>query len=336
MKTLVTGGAGFIGSHVADNCLKLGHEVVILDNLQGGNLLNIPKKALFIKGSVTNQNLVSSLFKEHRFDYVYHLAAYAAEGLSHHIRRFNYNNNLIGSVNLINESIKHRIKCFIFSSSIAIYGSQPSPLSENTPPKPQDPYGISKYAIELDLQAANHVFGLNYIILRLHNVYGPKQNINDRYRNVIGIFIRQILDGKPLTIFGNGQQTRAFSFITNIASDIANSVNINRAYNETINIGSDKPYSINYIAKVILNEFNAKERIEYLPERFEVLHAYANQERSNSIFGKRKEVEIEEGISLMAGWIKKHSRLEKIRYFKNIEIINKLPAIWNHPSNKDG
>src|SRR5690606_24729495 len=142
---------------------------------------------------------------------------YAAEGLSHFIRRFNYTNNLIGSVNLINEAIKHDIKCFVFTSSIAVYVVAEPPMVETMVPQPEDPYGVSKYSVEQDLKIAHEMFGLNYIVFRPHNVYGEHQNIGDRYRNVIGIFMNQIMQGKPLTVFGDGQQTRAFSYIDDVA-----------------------------------------------------------------------------------------------------------------------
>jgi UDP-glucose 4-epimerase len=189
-KALVTGGAGFIGSHLIEDLSAQGHEVVCLDDLSGGYRDNVVLPAEFVHGSVCDVDLVNELFARQRFDYVFHLAAYAAEGLSHFIRRFNYNTNLIGSVNLINASVLHEVKCFVFTSSIAVYGANQVPMTEDLMPSPEDPYGISKLAVELDLRAAHHMFGLNSIIFRPHNVYGERQNIADRYRNVVGIFRR--------------------------------------------------------------------------------------------------------------------------------------------------
>ena len=143
-KSLVTGGAGFIGAHVVNHLVASGQEVVVLDDLSGGFIENVNPKAEFINGSITDHVLVAELFDKHKFKYVYHLAAYAAEGLSHFIRRFNYNNNLTGSINLINESIKHKIDCFVFTSSIAVYGSQTVPMIETAYPLPEDPYGVAK------------------------------------------------------------------------------------------------------------------------------------------------------------------------------------------------
>ena len=162
--SLVTGGAGFIGSHVARHCRDLGHKVVVLDDLSGGFQDHIPSGVDFVEGSINDHKLVDKLFDVYNFDYVYHLAAYAAEGLSHFIRRFNYTNNLIGSVNLINAAVRHECKCFVFTSSIAVYGANRLPMEERMIPRPEDPYGVSKYAVELDLKSAHEMFGLNYII----------------------------------------------------------------------------------------------------------------------------------------------------------------------------
>src|SRR3954466_9388806 len=143
--SLVTGGAGFIGSHVAKHCLNAGHQVVVLDDLSGGFRDHVPEGAVFVEGSITDEKLLAQLFDRHKFDYVYHLAAYAAEGLSHFIRKFNYTNNVIGSILLINEAVKHEVKCFVFTSSIAVYGALPAPMSESMIPRPDDPYGPAKF-----------------------------------------------------------------------------------------------------------------------------------------------------------------------------------------------
>src|SRR5208283_4446281 len=161
LTSLVTGGAGFIGSHVVDSLLAMGHEVLVLDDLSGGFRENVNPTAKLVEGSVTDAALVDELFATHYIDYVYHIAAYAAEGLSHFIRNFNYTNNLLGSINLINNAVRHRCRCFVFTSSIAVYGSGRTPMHESMAPQPEDPYGISKYAVELDLMAAKHMFGLD-------------------------------------------------------------------------------------------------------------------------------------------------------------------------------
>ncbi len=255
---LVTGGAGFIGSHVSQHLLNSDYNVIILDDLSGGFLENVPKNAIFINGSIVDKRLISEIFSEYKIDYVFHLAAYAAEGLSHFIRNFNYTNNLIGSINLINASIRSKVKCFVFTSSIAVYGEGQTPFTESTQPHPEDPYGISKYAVELDLMNANKMFGLNYIIFRPHNVYGENQNIGDKYRNVIGIFMNRIMNNQSLPIFGDGSQTRAFSYIDDVAFPIAKSISFPNAYNEIYNIGGDKPYTVKHLAELVRENYKLK------------------------------------------------------------------------------
>jgi len=327
-KSIITGGAGFIGSHVARHCLALGHEVVVLDDLSGGFEDHLPEGVQFVKGSITDAQLVTELFAEHRFDYVYHLAAYAAEGLSHFIRRYNYNTNLVGSINLINEAVKHKVKCFVFTSSIAVYGKGQLPMTEELTPQPEDPYGVSKYAVELDLRAAHEMFGLNYIVFRPHNVYGENQNIGDKYRNVIGIFMNQIMQGKQLTIFGDGTQTRAFSYIDDVAIPIAKSVTIPEAYNQVFNIGADKPYTVNELATVVCQEFGVSPDINYLTARNEVLHAYSDHTKAHRVFGAPTGIDLQEGIQRMAQWARRVGARQG-QEFSNIEITEKLPQGWN-------
>ena len=327
--SLVTGGAGFIGAHVVNELIGMGHKVVVIDDLSGGFEDHINSKAIFLKGSVYDEVFISKVFEEYKFDYVYHLAAYAAEGLSHFIRRFNYNNNLIGSINLINESIKHKIKCFVFTSSIAVYGAGQLPMSEDTAPLPEDPYGVSKYAVELDLRSAHEMFGLNYVVFRPHNVYGEYQNIGDRYRNVIGIFMNQLMQGNPLTLFGDGNQTRAFSYISDVAPYIAQSVSNPEAQNQVFNIGADKEYTINELAQTVMNVMDIKGELRYLPARNEVVNAYSDHSKAKKIFGisEGSFTSLETGVKKMATWAREVGARASST-FDNIEITEKLPSIW--------
>jgi UDP-glucose 4-epimerase len=326
-EVLVTGAGGFIGSHVVDELLQRNHRVVALDDLSGGFPDNVNKQAQFVEGSVTDLELIGRLFQQHRFEYVFHLAAYAAEGLSHFIRRFNYENNLIGSINLINASVNHGVKCFVFTSSIAVYGRNQLPMTEELVPQPEDPYGISKYAVELDLRAAHELFGLNSIIFRPHNVYGERQNIGDRYRNVVGIYMNNILQGKPLPIFGDGEQTRAFSYIGDVAPIIAQSVEVPAAYNEIFNVGADEPYSVNQLAQVICKAMGAEFRPQYQPARNEVKHAYSAHEKVARVFGYRPRFSLEDGIGRMADWVKKAGARQS-KSFGALDIEKNLPPSW--------
>ena len=325
--SLVTGGAGFIGAHLTNELINLGHKVIVLDDLSGGYIENVNKDAIFIEGSITDYKLLEEIFNKYNFDYVYHLAAYAAEGLSHFIKRFNYNNNLVGSVNLINESVKHKIKCFVFTSSIAVYGAGQLPMTESLIPTPEDPYGIAKYAVEQELKVTKEMFGLDYVIFRPHNVYGEYQNIADKYRNVLGIFMNQLLQEKPLTIFGDGMQKRAFSYIGDIVPHIAKSVNIKDAYNNVFNIGADKEYTVKELAETIMQVMQTKQELKLLPARNEVVNAYSDHSKAKKVFNITDSTTLIDGVTKMVEWVKKHGAKETPK-FKNIEITEKLPEVW--------
>jgi UDP-glucose 4-epimerase len=325
---LVTGAAGFIGSHVARHLLDGGMHVVALDDLSGGYLDNVPRDAQWLRASVTDYGLLQSLFEEEGFDYVFHLAAYAAEGLSHFIRRYNYETNLVGSVNLINLSVLHDVTCFVFTSSIAVYGANQLPMTEHLTPQPEDPYGVSKYAVELDLAAAHRQFGLDYIIFRPHNVYGEHQNIGDKYRNVVGIFMNQILNSEPLTIFGDGEQTRAFSYIDDVAPVIARSVLSPPAYGQVFNVGGDQPYTVNQLAEVVREAMGVPSHpIVHLPARNEVKHAFASHDKAAQFFALPEHVSLRDGVGAMARWVHCVGS-RKTEDFADIEIPLGLPEGW--------
>ena len=327
-QVLVTGAAGFIGSHVCRCLLHQGHRVIALDDLSGGFRDHLPNGAEFVQGSVTDEALVQKLFAEHEFDYVFHLAAYAAEGLSHFIKRFNYTNNLLGSINLINAAVNHDVKCFVFTSSIAVYGRNQLPMTEELVPQPEDPYGIAKYAVELDLREAHEMFGLNSVIFRPHNVYGENQNIGDRYRNVIGIFMNQVLQGQPMTIFGDGKQTRAFSYIDDVAPVIAASIERPECYNQVFNVGADKPYTVLEVAQAVGQAMGAAPGIRHLDARNEVVHAYSSHAKVQRHFGDLvKNVPLEAGVARMAAWAKKTGARQG-KAFEAIEVRKNLPRSW--------
>lgn len=325
--SLVTGGAGFMGSHVTEHLLRMGHDVVVLDDLSGGFRENVPEPATFVEGSILDHELIDRLFDRHSFDYVYHLAAYAAEGLSHFIKRFNYNNNLIGSVNLINAAITHNVKRFLFTSSIAVYGAGQSPMSEDMIPIPEDSYGISKLAVEQELRVSHEMFGLDYVIFRPHNVYGERQNIGDRYRNVVGIFLCQLLRGEPMTIFGDGTQQRAFTHINDVAPIIASSGELPAARNQLFNIGADTPYTVNELAEVVACAMGYPCKVNYLDARNEVKIAFSDHSKAERVFGAREKTSLQEGVARMAAWAREHGARES-NVFEGIEILKNMPPSW--------
>jgi len=326
---LVTGGAGFLGSHVARALLTSNRvRIVVLDDLSGGFRHNLPDQVEFIEGSILDYLLLARLFQQYRFKYVYHLAAYAAEGLSHFIRRFNYSNNVIGSVNLINEAVRFQVDCFVFTSSIAVYGSIDPPMREDQTPRPEDPYGIAKLAVELDLQAAHHMFGLPYVIFRPHNVYGEYQNLADPYRNVIGIFMNHLFQNTPLPIFGDGTQRRAFSYVGDIAPLIAQAPWIPAAHLEIFNIGTDASCSVNELAGEVARAMGKPDHpVQHLPARNEVRLAYSDHRKAKRIFGHYPETSLAEGLSKMAAWAATVG-IQQSKPFDAVEITRNMPPSW--------
>jgi len=327
-KILVTGGAGFIGSHLVEELVRRGHEVTALDDLSGGFVDNVGDEAVFIELSINDVDRINRLFEERRFEYVYHLAAYAAEGLSHFIKRFNYHNNLIGSVNLINASVNTGVRCFVFTSSIAVYGTSAElPMTEETRAVPEDSYGVAKLAVEQELKISKDMFGLDYIVFRPHNVYGERQNIGDKYRNVVGIFMNQILQAKPMTVFGDGTQSRAFSYIGDMSPVLAEAITTPAAHNEVFNIGADTPYSINELAEATARAMGVEPDVRHLPARSEVMHAYSSHDKVLRIFGDRPLTGLEEGLGRMAAWVKDHGARSG-QEFENVEIEKNFPKAW--------
>ncbi|HUQ06059.1 MAG TPA: NAD-dependent epimerase/dehydratase family protein [Kofleriaceae bacterium] len=327
MQVLVTGAAGFIGSHVTRALLARGHQVVALDDLSGGFRENLDPRARFVEGSIVDVALVDRVFDEHRFGAVFHLAAYAAEGLSHFIRRFNYQNNLIGSVNLINASIRHEVGCFVFTSSMAVYGRATPPATEDLPYAPVDPYGVAKAAVEQDLRSAREVFGLRSIIVRPHNVYGEGQNIGDLYRNVVGIFMNQCLRGEPLTIFGDGSHTRAFTHVSDVAPVIAELIDQPAAYDQIVNVGADAVVSIQELGERVSEAMGVPFRPRYLPDRVEVAHIYPSHAKARTLLGYQCRTDLDTGLRAMAAWVRARGARATPAY-ATLEVDRGLPLRW--------
>lgn len=304
MKIFITGCAGLLGVNYSRHLLKNGHEIVGIDNLSGGYKSFVAKEDnfTFAKVNLENQKKVVELFERHKPEVVFHFAAYAAEGLSPFIRNFNYRNNLIPSVNLINECVNHDAK-IIFTSSMAVYGDQTPPFTEELKPNPIDPYGIAKYAVEEDLKIASQQFDMRYNIVRPHNVLGIYQNIWDKYRNVIGIFIRRTLNGQPMIIFGDGEQTRAFSDIKYYMEPFDKLIDNHDG--ETFNIGADKYFTLNEVAKTVQKigrKYGHDAPIEYGESRHEVKHAYCDHTKAKNMLDFKDETNLEELIESMFVW----------------------------------
>lgn len=328
LRSLVTGAAGFMGSHVADACIELGMDVVATDDLSGGFIENVPAEAMWIEGDLRDADFVRSLWDEGPYDYVYHLGAYAAEGLSHFIRAYNYRTNLEASVNLINNAVLGDVKRFVFTSSIAVYGAGQVPMREDMTPTPEDPYGISKYAVELDLAAAQHMFGLDYTVFRPHNVYGERQNISDRYRNVIGIFMNAVMQNQPMPIYGDGLQTRAFSHIADVAPVIARAPLTDGTRNEAFNVGVDDPHTVLDLAHIIADAFGVEAEVTHLDARNEVVHAFSDHSKLHDVFGHGECVGLADGIARMTEWARAHGPRPQVDFVGDIEVDVNLPPSW--------
>lgn len=325
--SICTGAAGFLGSHVAEHLVRMGHKVIVIDDLSGGCVENIPLGTTFYKRSILDWREIDRIFQEHQPDLVFHLGAYAAENLSPHIKRFNYENNLVGSCAIINAAVNYGCKGIIFTSSAAVYGSAPTPFVETQTPQPEDSYGIAKWAVEQELRITDKLFGLPYILFRPHNVFGPRQNTGDKFRNVIAIFMNQCLKNEPLTIFGDGMQRRAFSYIDDVAPLIAESITIPAAWRQTMNIGADTPYTINELAEAVSRAMGVPLNVKHLDERHEVQEAFSDHSLLRRVFGDRPTVPLEEGLTRMAAWVQQHGARET-KPFTEIEIRKQLPPSW--------
>jgi len=328
MKVLITGVAGLLGSRLADWIIENKPEVEVIgvDDLSGGYEENINPKVNFWQMDLVNHP-IENIFEAHDIDYVFHFAAYAAEGLSPFIRGYNYDNNLKATARIVNECIKNNVKRLIFTSTLAVYGHQDGNVfDENQVPKPIDPYGVAKYACEMDIQIAGEQHGLDWCIIRPHNVYGIKQNIWDKYRNVLGIWMFQYLNDEPMTIFGDGTQTRAFSYIDDSLEPLWNSAILPQASKEIINLGGIREVSINE-ANATLRDIIRNGNVEYHEERHEVKHSIPTFQKSIDILGFEHKTELYDGLKEMWEWAKKQPKRERF-VWPSYELDKGIYSYW--------
>ena len=327
-KILITGVAGLLGSRLADWIIenKPEYTVIGIDDLSGGYIENVNSKVKFYKIDL-NDTLIKNIFELEKPEYVFHFAAYAAEGLSPFIRNFNYTNNLLITTKIVNECIKNDVKRLVFTSTLAVYGhGYGNIFDESQIPKPIDPYGVAKYACEMDIQIAGEQHGLDWCIIRPHNVYGINQNIWDKYRNVLGIWMYQYLNNKPMTIFGDGEQTRAFSYIDDILEPLWNSAILPNASKEIINLGGIEDYSINY-ANEILREIIDDSKVEYKEQRHEVKHSIPTWQKSVDILQFEHKTSLKEGLEKMWNWVKTQP-IRKQFVWSEYELEKGIYSFW--------
>ena len=330
MNILITGVAGLLGSRLSDWIIKNHPEykVVGIDDLSGGYKENVNPKVEFWQMNLV-EHPIENCFEVHKFDYVFHFAAYAAEGLSPFIRQYNYENNLVATARIINQCIKHDVKRLVFTSTLAVYGHGYGGIfDENQTPKPIDPYGVAKYACEMDIQIAGEQHGLDWTIIRPHNVYGIKQNIWDKYRNVLGIWMYQYLNNQPITIFGDGKQTRAFSYIDDSLESLWNAAILPEASKEIINLGGIKEYSIKEAAEVLKEVIGAQE-VVHLEGRHEVKHTIPTFQKSIDILGFEHKTDLKEGLTTMWNWVKNQPMKDRFIWEK-YELEKGIYTFWKN------
>jgi UDP-glucose 4-epimerase len=329
MKILITGVAGLLGSRLSDWIIENipGSEVVGIDNLSGGYIENVNPKVDFRNIDISHDTRLKEIFEEIKPTYVFHLAAYAAEGLSPFIRTYNYDNNLRSTAAIVNECIKHEVKRLVFTSTLAVYGHGYGGIFDETQvPNPIDPYGVAKYACEMDIQIAGEQHGLDWCIIRPHNVYGIKQNIWDKYRNVLGIWMYQHLEGEPMTIFGDGNQTRAFSYIDDSLEPLWNSAIRESASKQIINLGGIKEYSISE-ANEILRQVIGGGSVQYFEQRHEVKHSIPTWQKSVDILEFSHKTNLEDGLTSMWDWAKNQPRRERF-VWDSYELDKGIYSFW--------
>lgn len=313
MTVLITGVAGLLGARLAEHLMETqpGITVVGIDNLSGGYVENVHPDVIFYDTDLLDNTSLPTIFEKHKPTYVFHLAAYAAEGLSPFIRQFNYDNNLKATAGIVNECIKHDVKRLVFTSTLAVYGhGEGGIFNETQTPKPIDPYGVAKYACEMDIQIAGEQHGLDWCIIRPHNVYGVKQNIWDKYRNVLGIWMYQYMNGEPMTIFGDGEQTRAFSYIDDSLAPLWNAAIRPEASKEIINLGGIEEHSIKEAAMILLEVIGGGE-IVHKEARHEVKHSIPTWKKSVDILGFEHTTNLREGLTEMWEWAQKQPKRDR-------------------------
>ena len=327
-KVLITGVAGLLGSRLADWIIETqpGVEVVGMDDLSGGYEENINPKVEFWRMNLV-EHPIENCFEVHNFDYVFHFAAYAAEGLSPFIRQYNYENNLVATARIINNCIKYNVKRLVFTSTLAVYGhGNYGVFDETQVPKPIDPYGVAKYGCEMDIQIANEQHGLDYCIIRPHNVYGIKQNIWDKYRNVLGIWMYQHMNDEPMTIFGDGTQTRAFSYIDDSLKSLWNAAVLPQASKQIINLGGIEEYSINHACEVLRDVIGGGEII-YKEARHEVKHSIPTYQKSIDILGFEHKTSLKDGLNEMWYWAQQQPTHDRF-VWPNYELDKGIYSFW--------
>jgi len=310
-KIIVTGGAGFIGSHITDRLINDGHTVVVLDNLTTGFKEQVNKKAEFIKSDIKNLEEITPHFKG--IDYVFHLAARARIQPSIIDPAPTFHDNVIGTLNVLLAAKEAKVKRVIYSASSSSYGDQKTlPLHEEMISGFKSPYSLSKYVGEAMCKLFSDLYGIETVSLRYFNVYGPRQLVEGAYATVVGIFLQQLKENKPLTIVSPGTIRRDFTHVTDVVeANILAMKSKKIGKGELFNIGRGENYSINEVASLILSKSKPQVRLAgvsflvsphatYIPKRpGETLVTLADNKKAQQLLGWKPKVSFEEGISML-------------------------------------
>lgn len=331
MRILVTGSAGLIGSHLVDYLMAQGHTVYGCDNLSIGTIDNVSFLARknFWHIDLKQKKSVEFLFRVLKPEVVYHCAAYAHEGLSEFVPKLITENGLDIALNVLVPAIRTGVKRFVFFSSVAVYGKQIPPFSEDMKPSPVDVYGFNKLFVEDVTRVLASVHDFEYCIVRAFNVFGERQLMTDPYRGVAAIFMNKILHGEPFYIYGDGEQKRGFTYIKDILPALAKCGLDKKTKNETYNIGGGKVYTVNELAETVLKVADSKLEPIHLPERVhDVKEAFCNTDKAQRELGIKETTTMEEALKIMWEYNKKLGPQEP-KYLSYIELpSDKMPSNW--------
>lgn len=334
-KILVTGSAGFIGSHLYDQLFDAGYEVYGVDDLSGGFMRNVSRPEFFDQVDLRDRKATEEYIKWLKPSVIFHLAADATEGRSQFTPFSAIDRNIVAYTNLLVPAIKHGLKKVILTSSMSVYGKQQVPFHENMIPQPEDIYGTSKAAMEKITEVLAKVYGFKYVIIRPHNVYGKNQNLSDPYRNVVAIFINCLLHGKNFYIYGDGRQKRAFSHVDDVVPVIVKAAFSKKCEGQIINLGSDEVVLLRDLAQIVLEEFFGKKNIlakfrpKHVPDRpQEVKYAYCAHIRAKELLGFKSKKNLRNGVREMITWARGLGK-QPFVYLTKLELDHpEVPNTW--------
>ena len=309
-KVLVTGGAGFIGSQLAERLVRLGHRVIVVDDLSAGRREYVPKKARFVQMHIADPRMTRLIEKE-KPAYVFHLAAQIDLRASIKDPIMDAETNIHGSLRVLEGCRRAKVKKIVFSSSGGAMYSSPEriPTPESAPATPVSPYGIAKLAFELYLRSSHRTHGVPYVALRYANVYGPRQDLKGE-AGIIGLFTRALLDGRTPVIFGDGEQTRDFVFVDDVVE--ANLRAMKSRAVGSYNVGTGRESSVNRIAALIAKAAGSSARIPHGPaNKGEERRSALDSRRAKKDLGWSPKVRVEEGIARTVEWFREKDARQK-------------------------